>query len=515
MKNKGIIAAGHAETAKAGAEILNMGGNAYDSVVGAFIASFVCEPTYISAGGGGFMLARNSSGKAVLFDFFAQTPLQKRPENEIDFRKVTLHFGDNTQDFHIGMASMVVPGNIAGIFHIHKQLGRLPFSEVVAPALALAKKGVLISPFLHYTMQLLHPILTASETGRSIFTHSDGTLKKVGEPILIPHLDDTLFALSKEGARLFYEGEIGQQIVQDCLSKGGYLTTQDFSSYRVIERIPLKTEYRGHTIFTNPPPSSGGSLIAFALQLLQTLNVQHKFKPGSNEYLRVLSDVFSLTNLARKHEFDPNLYHPEVISKLLNEQTIAKYAEPISSRLGNTTHISVADSEGNTAALTHSSGAGSDYFVPGTGMMLNNMLGEADLNPHGFHRWHNNLRLSSMMSPTLLVSQEGNQTILGSSGSSRIRSALVQVVSLMLDFGLTLQEAVNHPRIHLEGHQLNIEYGFLPEEISKLTLAKGQHKTEWQSQNMYFGGVNAVSRNIQGHFSSAADERRSGAVVLI
>ncbi len=514
MKNRGIIAAGHEETARAGAEILSIGGNAFDAAVGAMLASFVCEPTYVSAGGGGFMMARTASGKTVLFDFFAQTPLQKRPENEVDFKQVTIQFGDNTQDFHIGLASIAVPGNIAGVFHIHKSLGRLPFFEVAAPAIALAKKGVPITPFLHYTMQLLQPILTASETGRNVFANTDGSLKSIGDQLYIPHLYDTLFALSKEGARLFYEGEIGQQIASDSLMKGGFLTMKDLTDYRVMERAPLQTTYRGHTLFTNPPPSSGGSLIAFSLQLLQLYDVAGRFKLGTQEYMRLLTDVFHLTNLARKHEFDKHIYEPDVLQKLLSTQTIAQYSEPINSRLGNTTHLSVIDDEGNSASLTHSSGAGSDYFVPQTGIMLNNMLGESDLNPHGFHRWHNNVRLSSMMSPSLLVNQSGHQTVLGSSGSSRIRSALVQIISHLLDYGVPLQEAVNHPRLHVEGQQLNIEHGFNPDIINLLTLPKGWHKVTWQNQNMYFGGVNAVGRYGKGQFTGAADERRSGVVMM-
>lgn len=512
---KGVIAAGHIESAHAGAEILRAGGNAFDAALGAFLASCVCEPTYVSIGGGGFMLAHTASGKTVLYDFFAQTPAFKRPQHELDFRKVTLHFGGNTQDFHIGLGAVAIPGNVAGLFHIHKHLGRLPFAEIAAPALQLAKNGVALTPFIQSTIYLLQPILTASAQGKTVFTNPDGQVKSPSEIICIPHLHDSLFALAKEGARLFYEGEIGQQLAADCAAKGGYITMNDLKNYCVIERKPIQVTYRGHTLFTNPPPCTGGALIAFALQLLQQLNPDGKLKNGTKAYMQLMAQVFYQTNLARKYVFDKYLHNPRVTANLLNPQTVAHYAQPVVNLLGNTTHISAADAQGNLASLTHSSGAGSDYYIPNTGMMLNNMLGEADLNPHGFHRWAKNRRLSSMMSPALLADVAGNLTALGSSGSSRIRSALVQVISNVVDYKMPLQEAVTLPRLHLENRELNVEYGFNADEAAQLQLPDGWHKTLWQQQSMYFGGVNAVARQENGIFYGAADTRRSGACFVV
>ncbi|OWY21029.1 gamma-glutamyltransferase [Sphingobacteriales bacterium UPWRP_1] len=512
---KGAVAAGHLESANAGAEILRAGGNAFDAALSAFLASCVCEPTYVSVGGGGFMLAHSASGKTVLYDFFAQTPAVKRPPHELDFRKVTLHFGGNTQDFHIGLGAVAVPGNVAGLFYIHQHLGRLPFAEIAAPALQLAKNGVALTPFIQSTIRLLAPILTDSADGKAVFTNKDGEIKSPPETIFIPYLYDALYALSKEGARLFYEGEIGQQLVADCAEKGGYITAADLKNYRVIERKPIQIDYHGQTLFTNPPPCTGGALIAFALQLLQRLNMAGKVKNGSANYMQLMAQVFYQTNLARKHEFDKFLHHPQVTQNLLHPQTIERYALPVANLLGNTTHISAADAQGNVASLTHSSGAGSNYYIPNTGMMLNNMLGEADLNPHGFHRWAKNRRLSSMMSPTLMADAAGTLTALGSSGSSRIRSALVQVISHIEDYKMPLEEAVNMPRLHLENRELNIEYGFNADEATQLQLPHGWHKVIWQQQSMYFGGVNAVAVLGNGIFSGAADMRRSGACIVV
>lgn len=512
---KGVIAAGHLETARAGAEILRSGGNAFDAAVGALLASCVCEPTYVSAGGGGFMLAHSATGKTVLYDFFAQTPQYKRPENEVDFRQITLNFGSSTQDFHIGLGAVAIPGNIAGAFYIHRQLGRMPFAELAAPALALAKQGVSITPFIHYTMHLLGPILTASAEGRAVFNNPDGHLKAVGDTLFIPDLYDALFTLTKEGERLFYEGEMGRQLVADCLNNGGYITLNDLKNYHVIERRPIQTAYRNKTIYTNPPPCTGGALIAFALQLLQRQQMEGKHHIGTKAYMQLIAEVFYQTNIARKYKFDNQLHNPDVLTDLLHENTLKKYSEQLTNQIGNTTHISVADAQGNTASLTHSAGAGNCYFIPQTGIMLNNMLGEADLNPTGFHKWINNSRLSSMMSPTLLIDGNGDQVALGSSGSSRIRSAMVQVISHLADFELPLQEAINLPRLHLENKRLNIEYGFNVDEIAKLALSFECEKISWQQQNMYFGGVNAVSTNGLGNFTGAADERRSGVAIVV
>ena len=265
----GAIAAGHPKTAEAGLEMFRLGGNVFDAVVAAVMASFVVEPTLTSPAGGGFLLAHTQNDENILFDFFTQTPRQKR--ETVDFRPVEVNFGSVMQEFHIGLGSIAVPGAIGGLFHVHQRLGKLPMKAVMAPAIDYGRSGVEMTPFQEYCFQLLTPILVANSATRQIFT-KNGALLTAGMTLQMPDLANTLEYLAQEGVREFYQGEIGRQLVQDCQEQGGYLTQADLDDYRVVERQPLITQYRGNTMLTNPPPSSGGALIAFALALLENLD---------------------------------------------------------------------------------------------------------------------------------------------------------------------------------------------------------------------------------------------------
>ena len=249
-------------------EILRNGGNAFDAAVAAILASFVTEPGLTSAAGGGFLLAHTSANQNILFDFFTQTPCQKRNQSEINFYPVEVDFGGAVQEFHIGLGSMAVPGNIAGVFHVHKRLGRLPFQVVAEPAIHYAKNGIILNKFQYYCLtSILKPIVIAYQEDREVFALT-GELIEAGGLLIMREFADTLAYLAQKGTREFYEGEIAHRLVKDCQDLGGYLTLEDLKSYEVIEREPLLIDYRGNTLLTNPPPSSGGALIAFALKLL-------------------------------------------------------------------------------------------------------------------------------------------------------------------------------------------------------------------------------------------------------
>ncbi|HEY9603685.1 MAG TPA: gamma-glutamyltransferase, partial [Allocoleopsis sp.] len=269
----GVIAAGHQKTAEAGLELLRNGGNAFDAAVAAILASFVTEPGLTSAAGGGFLLAHTQDNQNILFDFFSQTPRYKRHLDEINFYSVEVDFGDAFQEFHIGLGSMAVPGTLAGVFHVHERLGRLPFKVVAEPAIHYAKNGVQLSQFQYNCLaSILAPILMIDKAGQTVYSLTGEPIEPDGT-LIMKDFADTLAYLVENGAREFYEGEIARRLVQDCQNLGGYLTLEDLKNYRVIERTPLVVDYRGNTLLTNPPPGSGGALIAFALKLLSTVDL--------------------------------------------------------------------------------------------------------------------------------------------------------------------------------------------------------------------------------------------------
>ncbi|MFE1747550.1 gamma-glutamyltransferase [Coleofasciculus sp. H7-2] len=512
-KTHGVIAAGHQKTAEAGIEMLRLGGNAFDAAAAAILASCVTETALTSAAGGGFLLAHTQDNQNILFDFFSQTPRQKKSQEHLNFYPVGINFGDAVQEFHIGLGSMAVPGNLSGVFHVHQKLGRLPFKVVAEPAIRYAKTGVELNDFTYYCLTILSPIMLASKEMQQVFA-PDGKLVQPGGTVLMSNFADTLTYLVESGIREFYEGEIAQRLVKDCQDYGGYLTLEDLKNYRVIERKPLVINYRGNTFLTNPPPSSGGILIAFALELLSKVNLAD-MEFGSSRHLEILAHVMRLTNEARKDRYNAYTHTEDIADTFLSSEHLAIYEDQLTevvNKWGSTTHISVVDSEGNAASVTTSNGEGSSYVIPGTGIMVNNMLGEADLNPHGFHNWEENTRISSMMTPTIVLKNNQPEIVLGSGGSNRIRTAILQVISNIIDFQMDVDTAVNNPRVHWENDIFNLEPGFSEEELKKLMLPGSNELVFWKQKNMFFGGVHSVMENSQGLITGAGDRRRSGVI---
>lgn len=511
-KNQGVIAAGHPKTVQAGLEILRTGGNAFDAAVAAILASCVAEPGLTSLAGGGFLLAHPKDRPNILFDFFTQTPRYKRPVSEVNFYPVGVNFGTVIQEFHVGLGSIAVPGVLAGVMKVHQTLGQLPFSVVAQPAIELAKNGVELTTFQAYALYtLLQPILLQTQEGQQIYAPG-GEILKVGERLVMKQFAQTLEYVVENGIREFYEGEIAQNIVKDCQEKGGYLTLDDLKDYQVIERSPLKLNYRGKSILTNPPPSSGGTLIAFTLKLLSELNLTN-VKFGSSQHLQILLEAMQLTNQARKKRLDGYLYQEKIAEEFLSfseENSENKQFINQSNKWGSTTHISVLDGEGNAASVTASNGEGSGYMIPRTGIMMNNMLGEADLNPHGFHQWQENVRISSMMSPTIVLNADQPEIILGSGGSNRIRTAILQVLINLIDFQMPLEQAVASPRVHWENQRFDLEPKLAPEIIQNLHFPPSSTWVQWPENNMFFGGVHTIIRTSAGEFYGFGDPRRSG-----
>jgi gamma-glutamyltranspeptidase/glutathione hydrolase len=510
-KNHGTIAAGHEKTAAAGIEMLKLGGNAFDAAVAAVLASFVVEPMLTSPAGGGFLLAHTQEGESTLFDFFTQTPLQKRPRSEIEFFDINLNFGGAIQTFHIGKGSIATPGNILGIIQVHQKLGQLPLHVVAEPAIHYAETGIEVSEFPAYCFKLLEPIVLSNQEARKIFA-PQGTVYQQGDRLVLSDLAESLKRVVKYGCQELYTGEIAHQLIRDCQQGGGYLTLDDLKNYQVIARKPLITEYRNYQLLTNPPPSSGGILLCFALKLLSEINLA-QFEFASSQHLRILANIMKLTNKARTKSYDTCIYQENICQEFLGLSNLANYLESLEQSMnkwGSTTHISVLDEQGNAATVTTSNGEGCGYVIPGTGIMMNNMLGEDDLNPLGFHQWSENRRLSSMMSPTILLKDGRPEIVLGSGGSKRIRTAILQVISNLIDWKMSLESAIDAPRCHWEDDLFNIEFGVSEATIDRLQRLGEFNINAWDTQNMFFGGVHTVMKTASGDIIGAGDRRRCG-----
>lgn len=510
-ENRGVVAAGHTVTVEAAAEVLREGGNAFDAVISAIVTATVPEFVFSSIGGGGFLMAKPASAKhAVCYDFFAQTPRRKRPEDEIEFYAIEADFGPATQEFHIGAGSTAVPGIVPGLFAIHADLGTLPMTRLIEPAVEAARKGVTVSDLHAYLYTIVAPILQASREARHYFVPG-GALLGAGSSYRNPEFADTLDCLAREGERFYAEGEVGQAIVAQSAHNGGQLTMEDLKAYRVERRKPLAWQYRDRELFLNPPPAASGALIAFGLGLLQ-----HALHEGDAPDPLLLARVMEETNTVRSA-------NGAQLDAIIADKTIAAHMKTIAGHrpaTRGTTHISIIDAAGNAAAATITNGEGNGRMVDGCGFMLNNMLGEEDLNPDGFHSWPPDTRLSTMMAPTLMTSGDGALTALGSGGSNRIRTAILQVAVNLADRDMGLDDAVNAARLHVERdgmvsyEQANWDIAFNDDQRDALIDAFPDAHG-WPEPNLFFGGVHATRKGGKGAFEGAGDPRREGVSMIV
>lgn len=502
---RGVVACGHPETARAAQEVLGNGGNAFDAALAALLAACVAEPVLASLGGGGFALVRPRQARPVLYDFFVQTPARFRAPGEADFVAMTADFGTASQEFHCGWGSVAVPGAVKGLFALHEDLGHMPLREVAVPALELARQGAPLNAFQAYVLTIVEPILRHTPACAALFTNGEGALLKAGDPFTAPALVDALDALVHEGPDLFYRGEIAQALVAESAARGGHLEMEDLRRYGVERRRPLEIALPEATLYTNPPPSTGGILIAFALEVLKGQGME-RLAWGGGDHRRLLASVMEATNAARVEAEsldEDGLLRPDLL-----EAYRARIAgQPKAFR--GTTHINVIDAAGNACALSLSNGESSGCVIPATGIVLNNMLGEEDLNPQGWHDWPADVRLSSMMAPSLLLHDDGAETALGSGGSNRIRTAMLQVLSNLTNFGLPLDEAVSRPRIHVEAGRLSAERD-LPDALR----TEWPEVHVWPDLNLFFGGVHVARRTANGGLEGVGDPRRGGVAEL-
>jgi gamma-glutamyltranspeptidase/glutathione hydrolase len=470
-----VVAGGHESVSAAAAELLEGGGNAFDAAAAAGFAACVAEPMFTSLGGGGFLLAHSASGRASLHDFFVDAPGRGLDADALEphFLPFTVRFPASEQVFNMGLGSVATPATLRGLLHVHEALGRAPLSRVVEPAARLARAGLELNEHQAYVQGLLFPMLTLTPAGRAIYA-PEGRGLRAGDRLVNADLAAFLDELPADRGRDFYEGSLARAIARDMREGQGLLTAEDLAGYRVLARKPLEFAYRGHRILTNPRPARGGELIAFALAELERGGDEVP-DWGSADHAVALAGAMEAAERSR--------------------------GAPAA---GGTTHVSVADAEGNAASLSLSNGEGSGYIAPGTGILLNNMLGEDDLHPEGFHAASAGERVGSMMSPTLVFEGAAVRLVAGSGGSKRIRSAMVQVITAVLDFGMDLCSAVEAPRLHWDGEHVQAEPGFSPAALEALR-ARWPVNT-WDERNLYFGGVHAVTPGI----AAAGDPRREG-----
>lgn len=516
----GLVAAGTPETAQAGARMLALGGCAVDAVCAASFAAFVAEGLLCSPAGAGAAIVGSRDHGVEALDFFAAVPGRGLDvAHNLDFRGIAVDFGPTIQTFHCGRGAAAVPGALDGLLELHRRRGRLPLREVVAPAVEYARSGYRVGAPTAYVATILRPILELDPTTADLFLPGHAA-PKVDSHMTNEPLAHALEQFARSGA-YWIRTEFHPALIRAFgPQRGGRITATDLASYRPKWRNPLECGFAGLRFLTNPPPSSGGALIALGLRGAERIGL-----PGlafhEHDYLQTLGALLSALDQARDGGFDAALERDVPTERLLDAARVDRLSADtarelarscvVDGQLGSTTHISVIDNEQGFASLTMSNGEGSGYTLGGLGIHVNNFCGEQDINPRGFHRDEPGTRMTTMMAPSAVLDDNGIRLVLGSGGSNRIRSAILQTLLAYLPGHRSLEAAVGAARLHIEGQRLWLETGDLPPHAVSELAARWPNTTRFEQPNLFFGGVHAVARERQ-RLVGVGDPRRCGVV---
>jgi gamma-glutamyltranspeptidase/glutathione hydrolase len=456
------VAAGHPATVAAGVEVLGDGGSAADAAVAASLASCVAETVMTGLLGGGHAIYFDAaSGSATNLDCFVTVPGLGSEWREPELVHLDVPFGAELVHYAVGPASCAVPGVPAGLEALWRAHGRLPWPRLVEPALRLAREGVEVPPAHAACLEMLAPVMTM-DAGARIYSPT-GALLQAGDRLEQPGLVRVLELVAEEGASSFYTGSVAQELVELMRDRGGLVGSADLEAYRPEWTEPVRARYLEFELLTRGG-LSGVPETAERLPLLR----------GLDERERALA--------------------------------LAAALDPAPSSGGHTTNLTVVDQDGNACVLTTSLGLGSGDFVPGLDLHLNSMLGESDLLRGPLEP---GARMESMMAPTIAVHDRDPALAAGAAGGTRLRGALLQVVSGVLDERLDLEDAVMRPRLHVAEGRAQLEPGFDERTADALSQA-GYEVRVWPSRHHYFGGVSVVTPS-----SAAGDPRRSGAAAIV
>jgi gamma-glutamyltranspeptidase/glutathione hydrolase len=492
----GAIASGCPYSAQVGSDILAAGGNAIDAVLGAALVCSFTLPTMTGLGGGGVLTMRMGDELATC-DFFAALPGLGHVGTKIEPEVIVVPFEGVRLPFKVGTASVAVPGYISGIWAVHERYGRMPLAEVAAPAIHLARTGISVTEAQHRTYSLLEATFRRTPETWALIGHRDHVLEE-GDTLRNPPLAQFLDALIDEGPDLFYRGDVAKRIEEVT---DGYVTGRDLAEYAPAWDRPLSLRYRRSTVHTLGRPSFNGALLLRALAELESAEV-----PAYEEveYWSRIADAMRSSEVLRTPDFE---------SQVFDDGFLGGVAANCPG--GNTLHISAVDADHNAVGLTTTVGEGAGFAIPGTGIVLNNFLGEGDIFPD--HVTHvPGRRMMTGMAPTLVEDEAGGILALGSAGSARIRSAILQVIVHVIDSGLDLEPAVLAPRVHPDGDTIYIEsHGRTPEQVEALHVL-GTEAIMTYEVGFFFGGVQAARWDpVHGFTAGAETERRGGAALVL
>lgn len=529
--SRGMVSSGRAEASEIGRDILAAGGNAVDAAVAAAFALGVCEPNASGIGGGGFMLIRDAQGNCTFIDYREKAPMAAKPDmytpagpgERNSAGPPNVPFDVRLRNIYGGM-SVAVPGNVAGLLYALENYGTMSPPQVILPAARLARSGFVVTPMLHEDMLKHREQFVRFSAAGEIYL-KDGEPWPVGSIINNPDLADTLESIAAGGTDAFYKGEIARKIVDACAESEGIITLEDLANYRVRLLEPLRSTYRGMELISSPPPSSGGTHIIQILNLLENFDIA-SLRINGTEYIHLFSEIFKICYADRtRYMGDPNfvdlplegLLSKDYSRELASRINLTKSMEPASGNpfkyeSPSTTHLSIADREGNLVSLTQTINHffGSCLVPPGTGFILNNQMDDFSMDPESANAAAGGKVPLSCMSPTFLLRDGKPFAVLGSPGGTRIISSVVQVISKLADHGMDIDSAISSPRFGDDDTNKIIYESRIFEETIEELEAMGHPVKSFPEWDRVMGAVNAVVYLPDGRLKGAADPRRDG-----
>jgi gamma-glutamyltranspeptidase/glutathione hydrolase len=500
------VAAPNPDAVLAATDVALAGGNAVDAAVAAMVVAMVTEPGVVSPLGGAFVALATPSGEQLVVDGNVEMPGRGagRERFGAGMREVTTTYGGGLT-LSVGHGSVATPGAVAALGEAHARYGRVPWREVLAPAAAVCRTGYRLGAAAGSYLAITgEEVFGWDPQTRSALTRPDGTFVQPGDLVRSPDLADALEALATEGPSSLYTGSLGRAVAADMDARGGLVTAADLAAYRPVVRPGLGTRVGTWSLSTNPPPAIGGPVLAAMLRLVvdspgglgDVVDVQRRVLAYRAEHLDRAADL----EVAGRELWD-----------LVRDRGV--HGLPTSA---STAHVSVVGGDGTACAITASSGYGSGATVPGTGLLLNNCLGEPELNRSGVHALAPGTRLASNMAPTTGRSDDGAVLAVGSPGADRITTALLQVLLAYCVGGRPLQDAIDAPRVHV---RLDPEPALEHEEdvagAAEVAAALGLPAHAHPANHMYFGGVGAALLGRDGSLQAAGDPRRAAATGVV
>ncbi|MBR0643042.1 gamma-glutamyltransferase [Roseomonas hellenica] len=533
---RGMVVAPQPESVEAGVEVLRHGGNAVDAAIACAFSQGVVDPQMCGIGGFGSMqICMPKQGIHTVLEFFARAPLAATPtmwaDKFIGQSRDGFVFLLKDQSNDIGYGSVGTPGNVAGYTEALSRFGSMDLADVMAPAIAQAHRGVMVRPYVHYYWAIDHggdgQVNTAdklrfSETGRQVYCRPDGTLKRPGDTLHNPDMARTLERIARGGADIFYRGAIAEEMVADFRARGGLMTMEDLTGYSVREKAPSWGSYRGLRVASNPPPAGGGSLIEL-LHILEEFDLR-ALEHNSPEHLHILAEAMKWMTIDKDaHMGDPDFVDVP-LDRLLSRAHCARLAARIRAgekasvpRAGeprdppDTTVVCVVDAAGNAVALTHTLGIPSGVITPGLGFMFNGCMSGFDPRPGRAASIAPGKSRASAMAPTFLFRGDEPCMVLAAPGGTYIVPAIAQAIMNVVDFGMSMSEAVAAPRIVALSDTIDVA-NRIPHATTAALEGMG-YPIARSYQSYAFGAPHGLLIR-DGVCSGGADPQRDGMVMV-